>query len=166
MRAGQEISPRKGIPLLDHLPVRHLFDMHVELEPAQAIATATGTRLTFIAAGGQVAGPEVNGQVLPGGGDWLRIGNDRVGRVDVKVSLRTDDGVFIHFESGGIVKVPDDGLARLGAGEAVAYDESYVRTTPRFETADERYAWLSQIVTVGYNALSPDHIEYRIYQVL
>jgi prepilin signal peptidase PulO-like enzyme (type II secretory pathway) len=41
-----------------------------------------------------------------------------------------------------------------------------VRTTPKFETADERYAWLSEVVALGYNILSPNHIDYRIYQVL
>ncbi len=46
------------------------------------------------------------------------------------------------------------------------FDETYVRTTPKFETADERYAWLSEVVAVGYNILSPNHIDYRIYRVL
>ena len=46
------------------------------------------------------------------------------------------------------------------------FDETYVRTTPKFETADERYAWLTEVVAVGYNILSPNHIDYRIYRVL
>ena len=41
-----------------------------------------------------------------------------------------------------------------------------MRTTLKFETADQRYAWLSEVVTVGYNILSPNHVDYRIYQVL
>jgi hypothetical protein len=48
----------------------------------------------------------------------------------------------------------------------LSFDETYVRTTPRFETADDRYLWLNEIVAVGYNVLSPNHIDYRIYQVL
>ena len=39
-----------------------------------------------------------------------------------------------------------------------------MRTTPKFETGDERYAWLNSLVCVGYNELSPDHIDYRIYR--
>jgi len=57
-------------------------------------------------------------------------------------------------------------LSRLAAGEVLAFDETYVRTTPKFETSDERYAWLSEVVAVGYNILSPNHIDYRIYRVL
>ena len=66
----------------------------------------------------------------------------------------------------GIIKIPADGLERLAAGELLSFEETYVRTTPKFETADERYAWLAEVVAVGYNILSPNHIDYRIYWVL
>lgn len=154
------------LPLVDLLPVEHLFDMHVNLQPAQPITTPVGARMTFITTGGIIEGPKLRGEILPGGGDWLVIGNDGIGRVDVRATLRTHDGALIHYEARGIIKVPADGLQRLAAGEVLGFDETYVRTTPKFETADERYAWLSELVAVGYNVLSPNHIDYRIYQVL
>ena len=153
------------LPLVTALPVEHLFDMHVDLAPAQPIATPVGARLTFITTGGVIDGPKLHGEVLPGGGDWLLAGADGVGRVDVRATLCTNDGVLIHYEARGIIKVPADGLARLAAGEVLSFDETYVRTTPKFETADERYAWLNEVVAVGYNILSPNHIDYRIYRV-
>jgi hypothetical protein len=154
------------LPLVSALPVEHLFDMHVNLEPAQLIPTSVGTRMTFITTGGTIDGPKLRGEILPGGGDWLLVGSDGAGRVDVRVTLRTHDGVLIHYEARGIIKIPADGLDRLAAGEVLGFDETYVRTTPTFETADERYAWLSDLVAVGYNILSPNHIDYRIYRVL
>jgi hypothetical protein len=154
------------LPVYDRLPAEHLFDMHVDLQPAQMISTAVGTRLTFIAKGGVIDGPRLRGEVLPGGGDWLLVGTDLVGRIDVRATLRTHDEALIHYETRGIIKVPANGLDRLAAGEALPFQQTYVRTTPTFETADERYAWLSEIVTVGYNVLSPDHIDYRVYHVL
>jgi hypothetical protein len=154
------------LPLVTALPVEHLFDMHVNLQPAQAIATPVGARMTFITTGGVIDGPKLRGELLPGGGDWLLAGSDGVGRVDVRATIRTHDGALIHYEAGGIIKIPADGLERLAAGEVLPFEETYVRTTPRFETADERYAWLSGVVAVGYNILSPNHIDYRIYQVL
>jgi hypothetical protein len=159
-------APIDQLPTVDALPVEHLLDMHVNLQPAQPITTAVGARMTFITTGGTVDGPKLHGEILPGGGDWLIVGSDGVGRVDVRATLRTHDGAFIHYEARGIIKVPADGLARLAAGEVLGFDETYVRTTPKFETADERYAWLSGLVAVGYNVLSPNHIDYRIYQVL
>lgn len=154
------------LPSFERLPAEHLFDMHVELQPAQLISTTLGNRLTFITTGGVMDGPRLHGEVLPGGGDWLLVGTDQIGRVDVRATLRTDDGALIHYETRGVIKVPTDGLNRLAAGEALSFEETYVRTTPKFETADDRYAWLNEIVTVGYNVLSPNRIDYRIYYVL
>jgi hypothetical protein len=154
------------LPLVDSLPVEHLFDMHVDLEPAQPIPTPVGARMTFIVKRGVIDGPKLRGEILPGGGDWLLLGSDGVGRADIRATIRTHDGALIHYESRGMIKIPTDGLARLGAGEVLPFDETYVRTTPKFETADERYAWLSEIVALGYNILSPNHIDYRIYKVL
>ena len=54
----------------------------------------------------------------------------------------------------------------MAAGEVLPFAETYVRTTPKFETSDERYSWLSEVVALGYNILSPNHIDYRIYRVL
>ena len=122
--------------------------------------------MTFITTGGVIDGPKLRGEILPGGGDWLIVGSDGVGRVDVRATLKTHDGVLIHYEARGVIKIPADGLDRLAAGDILPFDETYVRTTPTFETADERYAWLSGVVAVGYNILSPNHIDYRIYRVL
>ncbi|MGX9791319.1 DUF3237 domain-containing protein [Mycobacterium sp. MMS18-G62] len=154
------------LPLVTALPVEHLFDMHVNLQPAQSIPTSVGNRMTFITTGGVIDGPKLRGELLPGGGDWLLVGSDGVGRADIRATIRTHDGALIHYESRGIIKIPADGLDRLAAGEVLPFDQTYVRTTPKFETADERYTWLSEVVALGYNVLSPNHIDYRIYRVL
>ncbi len=153
------------LPMLTDLPAEHLCDISVDLQPAQLISTPLGTRMTFIAAGGRVSGPRLRGTLLPGGGDWLLIGADGVGRVDVRATIRTDDGVLVHFTSRGVVTVPADGLNRLGAGETLPFADTYVRTTPVFDTADPRYRWLAGLVAVGYNVLSPDRVDYRVYRL-
>jgi hypothetical protein len=154
------------LPLVEALPVEHLFDMHVNLEPVHMIPTPTGIRMVFITTGGVIDGPKLNGEVLPGGGDWLLVGSDGTGRVDVRATIRTEHGSLIHYEARGIIKMPTDGLDRLATGETLDFSETYIRTTPRFETSDNRYTWLNEIVALGYNILSPNHIDYRIYGVL
>ncbi|MBX7434023.1 DUF3237 domain-containing protein [Mycobacterium sp. Y57] len=153
------------LPELDALPVVHVCDIAVELRPAQVVPTHLGTRLTFVATGGVVSGPDLRGEILPGGGDWLLIGGDGVGRVDVRATIRAHDGALIHFESRGVIKIPPDGMQRLADGQALAFGETYIRTTPVFETADPRYDWLSHCVAVGYNMLSPGHVDYRVYRL-
>jgi hypothetical protein len=60
--------------------------MHVDLLPAQPITTPVGTRMTFITTGGVIDGPRLRGELLPGGGDWLVVGSDGTGRVDVRAT--------------------------------------------------------------------------------
>jgi Protein of unknown function (DUF3237) len=160
-----------AIPLLERpplptLPVEHLCDFRVDLEPAQVIEIPAGMRMVFIARGGRVEGPELKGDILPGGGDWLLVGEDAIGRVDVRATVRTDDGALIDYSAGGVIRIPPDGLQRLADGERLPFEETYARTTPKFETADERYSWLNPLVVVGHNELSKDHIDYRMYRVL
>jgi hypothetical protein len=45
--------------------------------------------------------------------------------------------------------------------ERLSVDESYVRPTPRFETSDERYSWLSGLVVVGYGEYGDGRIDHR-----
>jgi hypothetical protein len=152
--------------LVGEVPVEHLADFSIDLHPAQPIATKTGLRMTFILRAGTVEGPRLRGEFIPGGGDWLLVGEDRIGRVDVRATIRTHDGALIHYTARGVIKIPDDGLERLSAGARIPMAESYVRTTPQFETGDPRYDWLNEAVAIGYNELSADHIDYRIYRVL
>jgi hypothetical protein len=159
-------TPLLKRPVLSDLPVEHLFDMRVDLEPAQVIETAVGNRMTFISKGGRIEGPKLNGELLPGGGDWLNVGSDLVGRVDIRATIRTDDDALIHYTGQGVINIPPDGLQRLAAGERLPFEETYVRITPGFETNDERYAWLSGVVAVSHNELSQDHIDYRVYRVM
>ena len=171
MTNAETLAPDRAAPLFDRalvnaLPVEHLFDLSIDLELGQVIPTPLGTRLTFVVKGGRFEGPRLRGEMLPGGGDWVSLGADGTSRMDVRASLRTDDGVLIHYESHGILRYPADGRKRLAKGERLSFDESYVRPTPRFETSDERYAWLCGIVTVGYGEYGPGRIDHRMFHIL
>jgi Protein of unknown function (DUF3237) len=161
--AGTELN---DLPLVSELPVEHLVDFSVDLEPAQMVATPLGLRYTLIVRRGRFEGPRLKGEILPGGGDWITFGSDGIGRLDVRATMKTEDGALIHLESGGVSRVPDDAQQRLEAGERIPFEESYIRSTPTFETSDERYSWLNEAVAVGYNEFAPGHIDYRIYKVL
>ncbi|WP_229718620.1 DUF3237 domain-containing protein [Nocardia jinanensis] len=166
MSTVDETRPVFDQALLDVLPVEHLCDLSIDLEPAQVISTPLGTRMTFVTRGGRFHGPGFRGEMLPGGGDWVWLGADGISRMDVRATLRTDDGVLIHYESNGVLRFPKDGRQRLADGERLSVDESYVRPTPRFETSDERYSWLCGLVVVGYGEYGRGRIDHRMYRIL
>lgn len=146
--------------------LEHLFDFAIDLEPAQRIPTANGLRVTYIVASGVVDGPALRGEVLPGGGDWLLFGSDGVGRIDVRVTLRAESGALVHAAITGVADLRGGVMERLLGGEHIPWRDMYVRSTARFETADEELAWLSSAVAIGINELGPDHVDYRFFRVL
>lgn len=145
--------------------VEHLFDMHIELAPAQVVPSPAGTRMIFVVERGVVAGPRLTGKVLPGGGDWVLMGTDRIGRIDVRATIETDDGALIFITNSGVAALGDEGLELYAHGEAVPWDKLYARSAPLFQTGDERYVWLNATAAIAINELGPRHVNYRVFGV-
>jgi len=104
--------------------------------------------------------------VLPGGGDWLCIRPDGAQELDVRITLRTDDGHLIYMSYRGFIIESPEVMQRRTRGEAVDPSETYWRTTHVFETGSEKYGWLNQIVAVGVGGGPPGVVEYTVYSVL
>jgi hypothetical protein len=163
--AGQGVSLHET-EIVSSLPVRHLCDWSVELEPVQIVPTPVGTRMIYVLKRGRCSGDRLRGEFVPGGGDWLLVGQDSVARVDVRVTLRTDDGELIFVTNSGVISMSPEALERLSQGETIRWDEMYTRTVPHFETSSEKYGWLTSIQAISINEIGPERIDYRIYEVL
>lgn len=150
------------------LPLRTAFlmQMTAELEESQQLGDtpAGGRRIVYVKRG-EFAGPELKGQVLPGGGDWVLVRRDGVSQLDVRITLRTDDGALIFVTYRGISTMTSDVRGRILKGEAVDPSQYYFRTAPFFETAAEKYAWLNRLVAVGVGRRTPTGVVYSIYAV-
>jgi hypothetical protein len=146
-----------------------LFEMSVDMvDEAQVVgATPHGIRRIRYIKGGTFAGPKLAGEVLPGGADWLLVRSDGAREIDVRVTLRTDDGDLIYAISRGIFDVSPETFARILKGEAVDPAEYYFRTTPLFETASVKHGWLNRVVaaSVGRQA-APTVVRQTIYAIL
>jgi hypothetical protein len=138
---------------------------HAMLRPPMPIGDGPfGTRLFFEAIEGTVEGPRIRGALKGGGGDWLLAGSDGFGRLDVRAQIETHDGAFIYLQYLGVLEMNERVQAAMGAAEATEFSDQYFRTSPRFETGDERYAWLTQAVFVGEGRLYPGFaVEYRVF---
>jgi hypothetical protein len=145
--------------------LEHLLDIRIEFEPVQIFTTPIGTRMTYVVKHGRCEGPRIAGDILPGGGDWILVGTDRVARLDVRGTLRTDDGALIHISNTGRVLMDQVASARFAAGELIRHDEIVARSSPLFDTDDERYRWLNAVHTVAINQVSLTEVHYRVFAV-
>lgn len=107
-----------------------------------------GTREIHTAAGGSFEGPRLKGRLLPGSSDAGLIDADHVMRLDLRIILQTDDGAYIFLQGGGIWR-RDPTRQPRPKEELAEYGDMYIMATPRFETGDERYKWLNELVCVA-----------------
>ncbi len=121
-----------------------------------------GTRGFALATGGSFEGPRLKGRIWAGGGDWLLVGPDGVVRLDVRITLETDDGALIYVQYYG-VKRPEENRAAPQPGKPEEYGDTYYMATPRFETGDERYAWLNSLVCVAEGRRTETGVSFRVY---
>jgi hypothetical protein len=134
-----------------------LCTMRIQLKPPVAAGTGpTGTRLIVELASVQVKGDRLRGEMLgSAAADWLILGPEGTGTVDARATLQTDDGAVIFVQYNG----------RMDTSRGLQFPmTAYV--APRFETGDERYAWLNRIQAVGKGILYEDlSLDYEWYEV-
>jgi hypothetical protein len=143
------------------------FTYHATLKEPVAVGPGPyGTRLFFEVTGGRCDGERLRGNVLTGGGDWLLVGPDGWGRLDVRAQFLTDDGAAIYLSYYGVLEMNEKvQQATAGAGRT-DYGDQYFRTNPRFETGDPRYAWLNHTLFIAEGRVLPGPaVEYRVYRV-
>jgi Protein of unknown function (DUF3237) len=135
--------------------------------PVDAGAGPLGQRIIFEVVGGDaVEGERINGRVMTGGGDWILVGPDGFGRIDVRAQIETHDGAVIYMQYFGLLEFNEALNTAMQTGSATDWDDQYFRTAPRLETGDERYAWVNTTLFVAEgHALADTGVEYRVYRV-
>jgi hypothetical protein len=147
------------------LAVEHLCDFTIKFQAMQTFTTPIGTRMVAVVDHGTVDGRRLRGEFLPGGGDWIIVGSDRIARLDVRATIRTHDDELVFVTVTGRAQLSDEAINRLFAGETIGWEQMYVRTAPLFETGADSYSWLNSTVCIAFNELSLDHVKYRVYAI-
>lgn len=124
-----------------------------------------GMRQIFDITGGELSGPRLNGRLLPSGADWILIGADGVGRLDVRGTLETHDGALIYISYTGILHMTEKVMQAVTGGEFTDFGETYFYVSPRFETGDPRYSWLNGLFLLNQGRVGPSRVEYRCFEV-
>jgi hypothetical protein len=98
---------------------------------------------------GWVEGPQLKGKIIPPSSDTLRNMGNGVNRLDVRLTIQTDDDQIIYVSYNGINQCPKEARARFERGEMLQTSDCYFVTAPTFETKSERYGWLNGVQAVG-----------------
>jgi hypothetical protein len=108
-----------------------------------------GTRTIVQLVGGRFEGPRVKATLQTPAGDWITNRTDGSYRLDVRLTLKTDDGALILVTYNGIGQTTDTGAT--------------LRAAPLFETGDARYAWLTRLQAVALGGRAGSTVSYDIY---
>ena len=127
-----------------------VVELKVKLGQAYGVGeTAHGNRFIIPITGGTFEGPNIKGEVLPGGADYQMSGKTHTD-IEAIYCIRTDDGVTIHIRNKGII-----------AG-------SYFYCSPKFEApVDSKYAWLNDAIFVcrPSGTMVPGGIGLKVWKV-
>lgn len=133
------------------LAVRHMFTMVVDgaEKPATRIKGGpAGDRMVFEVTGGTISGERISGHIVSPSGDWLYRYPDGSMHLDVRISIKTDDGADVLMQYEG----------KLGPNGA--------RSAPTFLTSSDNYAWMNSIQAVGIGSFPEGQLTYEVYELL
>ena len=133
------------------LPVEHLFTFTGPVGRGTSIMGGPmGTRVVVPVLTAAFEGQKLRGKIAEApAGDWVYSRVDGSIKLDVRLTLVTDDRAVILMTYSGI------GVAKEGVMS--------LRTAPQFETGDERYSWLNNIQAVGIGTFARGRVTHDVY---
>lgn len=139
------------------LPAEHIGTLTAVTTQAPRIAVPggpAGTRSVVTVSSARLDGPRITATMVPGtaAGDWLTVRPNGTAQLDVRLCVRTDDGADVFVQYHGLARTDADGTTTI-------------TTAPRFETGDERYAWLNDSFMVGIGKRTDDGVSYELYAI-
>lgn len=146
----------------------YLMTIHI---PTERKAIDGNLVVVNILPGGWVKGPGISGKILPPGGDWIRVMPSGVLRLDVRLTIETDDGALVYMTYGGVVVMSKEANEALGRGETL--DDKgipYFVTTPQFQTSAAKYDWMNRLQGIAKmakykRAKTEAYVEYDVFAV-
>jgi hypothetical protein len=146
---------------------RPAFSIRAKVGPIQDLGqTSRGHRRVIDILGGEVSGPKLEGEILPGGADWQIVRLDGTIEVVARYTIKAKSGATVYVQNEGLRVATPEILKRMTAGELMPPDAYYFRTAPKFETAEPSLKWLERALFVGRAARTPDRVVIGFHEVL
>lgn len=150
------------------LPHSHLFTLRLVVDAANVVQigeTPEGRRSVAPIIGGTFEGERLRGTVLPGGADWVRFRPDGTMMIDVRLTLKSDDGAMIYMTYEGRFIGGSTAMAELSQGKKLEPKSYSLVTTIKFECGNPTYAWLNNVVAVGVGTQSGFNPVYTVFEI-
>ena len=135
------------------IELKPLGTMEVELgETVDVGEGPKGARLVADVLSAKLTGDRISAELaINDAADWLTLSdNGSLGSLDVRMTLKTDDGAFIYVEYCGRMD--------MGAG--------LIAAAPTFQTGAAQYSWLNRIqaVSAGSVDFATGKLVYTLFQ--
>ena len=127
-------------------------------------ATPVGIRRIAPVTGGTFVGDRLSGTARPGA-DWALIRPDGALGIDVRLTLETHDGALVYLQYAGRFVATPEGMAQFRKGRLLDPADYSLVIAAKFESGDERYAWLNNVVAVGTGEQTAAGPVYSIFQI-
>lgn len=115
---------------------------------------------------GTFTGPELNGNLLPGGSVcWQIAAPDGTALAAIRFTLQTERGVSLYVRSIGAVEGNPEVAARSGRGEVYDPGERLFHAATRIETSAPGLDWLNRGVFVTVAGRTAVNALYETYLV-
>jgi hypothetical protein len=143
----------------------YLMTLYAPLDSTQEIDSSLD--VNNIRPGGWVKGPRISGTLLAPMGDWSHALPSGVFRLDVRGTIKTDDGALIYISYNGIYQASEEADARASKGEVLTSKDIYFVIAPTLQTSAKKYEWLNAVQCVGKMASYKDgaYVRYDIHIV-
>lgn len=135
---AQTSSPDKGKEQFKDFRTEHMWDAKVKIASMILVGDSKyGARRVIPITGGTFEGPNIKGEVLPGGEDWQLTRPDGDTELNARYLLKTSDGVVIQVINKALIHMSKDGAP-------------YIRSVLDFEApTNSAYAYLNHAIFIG-----------------
>jgi len=147
------------------ISMEYLMTLYAPFDAGQAVDST----LYVINArpGGWVKGPKIKGAIVAPSGDWFRVMPSGVSRLDVRTTIKTEDGALIYMSYNGVFKDTKESQDRANKGEVLASHDFYFIIAPTMQTSAKKYEWLNDVQCIGkmVSYKNDAYVKYDIFAV-
>lgn len=127
----------------------------------------SSTLMVFNVLDASIDSPRLKAKLCNPSGDWVRIQPNGNWKLDVRLLMKTDDGVPIYVHYNGVLRMKPGLMERIASGEQIPGSELYFRSAPYFEAPEGKYAWLNDILAIGrIESFGGGNVVYDVFEVL